>query len=74
MARGDALVVYGFGCWVMLTMSTGAAAVSVRTAAALVVVVTRNAVFVRWVPAGNARVWEDALRPVGDLRSVWRRG
>jgi len=58
----------------MVTMSAGDAAVSARTAVALVVVVTGNAVFGRRVPAGNARVLEDALRLVGDLRSVWRRG
>jgi len=59
----DALAVSSCCRPVMVTMSTGAAAVFARTAAALVVVVTGNAVFGRRVPAGNARVWEDALRP-----------
>jgi len=56
----DALVVSSCCHLVTVTMSTGAAAVSARTAAALVVVVTGNAVFGRLVPAGNARVLEDA--------------
>jgi len=50
-----------------VTMRTSVAGVSAPTATALVVVVIGKAVFGRRVPAGNARVWEDAFWPQGSL-------
>jgi len=54
-----------FGYRVMATMSTGAAGVSAPDSGTLVGAVTGNAVFGWRMPAGNARAWENALRPAG---------